>query len=183
MMQTMREEFQVLHPTIAVGSEDISVEAVTNQLTTALLRTAPFGGIGGGGRRGDRRPQRRADATFDVTGARAGLTLAGEVNRLSCTVAIVGCLPGGERTPPLATRDRRAFQIVNPRIRDEVMILGGMRLGLRLRTDGRLDLFALVAHRFPLKDRGREGATAILKRPGCCKATVIVSPECRVPRS
>ena len=117
---------------------------------------------------------RGADVTFEVTGAQAALTAAGEVTRMSGTVAIVGYHQGGDRSLPLAYWNWMAFRIANAHFREEATILRGMRIGMRLLTAGRLSLADVVTHRFPLDQIDRAFQTAHEKPTGFAKATVIV---------
>jgi L-iditol 2-dehydrogenase len=122
---------------------------------------------------------RGADMTFEVTGAQAPLTAAGEITRMSGTIAIVGYHQsnGGERTIPLASWNWMAFRIANAHFRDQAVIRRGMEVGMRLMTSGRLDLSDVVTHRFPLDQVGQAFETAHTKPEGFAKATVVVSPQ------
>jgi len=120
---------------------------------------------------------RGSDMTFEVTGAQAPLTAAGEMTRMSGTIAIVGYHQsnGGDRTIPLAYWNWMAFRIANAHFRDETVIRRGMEVGMRLMTSGRLDLSDVVTHRFPLDEIGQAFETAHAKPAGFAKATVVVS--------
>ena len=120
---------------------------------------------------------RGADVTFEVAGTQGALTAAGEVTRMSGTVAIVGYHQGGDRALPLAYWNWMAFKIANAHFREEATILRGMRTGMRLLTAGRLSLAELVTHRFPLDQIDRAFATAHAKPPGFAKATVVLTPN------
>ena len=121
---------------------------------------------------------RGSDMTFEVTGAQAPLTAAGEMTRMSGTIAIVGYHQsnGGDRTIPLAYWNWMAFRIANAHFREETVIRRGMEVGMRLMTSGRLDLSDVVTHRFPLDEIGQAFETAHAKPAGFAKATVVVSP-------
>ncbi len=122
---------------------------------------------------------RGSDVTFEVTGAQAALSVAGEVTRMSGTIAIVGYHQsgGGDRTIPLAHWNWMAFRIANAHFRGEQVIRRGMKVGMRLMTSGRLDLSDVVTHRFPLGDIARAFETAHTKPVGFAKATVVVAPD------
>lgn len=122
---------------------------------------------------------RGADVTFEVAGTQGALTAAGEVTRMSGTVATVGYHQGGNRELPLAYWNWMAFKIANAHFREVATIMRGMRIGMRLLTAGRVTLDDVVTHRFPLDQIDRAFATAHEKPPGFAKATVVVSPQAR----
>jgi L-iditol 2-dehydrogenase len=117
---------------------------------------------------------RGADATFEVTGTQAALVEAGNVTRMSGTIAIVGYHQGGNREIPLGYWNWMAFKIANAHFREVVTIMRGMEIGMRLLTSGRLSLDDLVTHRFLLAEIDDAFATAVAKPPGFAKATVVV---------
>jgi L-iditol 2-dehydrogenase len=118
--------------------------------------------------------RRGADVTFEVTGAQAALLAAGDVTRMSGTIAIVGYHQGEQRTIPLGQWNWMAFRIANAHFREVTTILRGMEIGMRLLTSGRLCLDDIVTHRFPLAEIDKAFETAVAKPPGFAKATVIV---------
>jgi 2-desacetyl-2-hydroxyethyl bacteriochlorophyllide A dehydrogenase len=115
-----------------------------------------------------------ADVSFEVVGAQAPLTLAGEVTRMSGKVVIVGFHQGEPRSLPLGFWNWMAFQILNAHFREEAIILRGMSIGMRLLTSGRLTLEDLVTHRYPFEEINRAFETAHAKPEGFVKSTVIV---------
>ena len=115
-----------------------------------------------------------ADVTFEVVGAQAPLTLAGDVTRMSGKVVIVGFHQGQPRQIPLGYWNWMAFQVLNAHFREEATILRGMRIGMRLLTSGRLSLEDLVTHRFPLDEIGQAFRTAHEKPEGFVKSTVVM---------
>lgn len=117
---------------------------------------------------------RGADVTFEVTGAQAALLAAGDVTRMSGTIAIVGYHQGEQRTIPLGQWNWMAFKIANAHFREVSTIMRGMEIGMRLLTSGRLCLDDIVTHRFPLAEIDKAFETAVAKPPGFAKATVIV---------
>jgi len=124
---------------------------------------------------------RGADVTFEVTGAQTALVTAGEVTRMSGTVAIVGYHQGANRELPLGYWNWMAFRIANAHFRDESTILHGLRTGMRLLTSGRLSLDGLVTHRFPLAQINEAFATTVAKPIGFGKATVVLDQELIAP--
>jgi threonine dehydrogenase-like Zn-dependent dehydrogenase len=117
---------------------------------------------------------RGADVTFEVTGAQAALTTAGEVTRMSGGIAIVGYHQGAPRELPLGYWNWMAFRILNAHFRDEAVILRGMRTGMRLLTAGRIQLDEMVTHRFPLARIGDAFTASVEKPAGFGKATVVL---------
>jgi threonine dehydrogenase-like Zn-dependent dehydrogenase len=115
-----------------------------------------------------------ADASFEVTGAAGPLTLMGEVTRMSGKLVIVGFHQGGMREIPLAHWNWMAFQILNAHFREERTILGGMRMGMRLLTSGRLSMDELVTHRYPLQEISQAFQAAHEKPAGFVKATILM---------
>jgi 2-desacetyl-2-hydroxyethyl bacteriochlorophyllide A dehydrogenase len=115
-----------------------------------------------------------ADASFEVVGGQAPLTLLGEVTRMSGKVVIVGYHQGEPRQIPLGYWNWMAFQILNAHFREETTILRGMRIGMRLLTSGRLSLEDLVTHRFQLHEINQAFQTAYEKPQGFVKSTVLM---------
>jgi threonine dehydrogenase-like Zn-dependent dehydrogenase len=116
-----------------------------------------------------------ADVTFEVTGVQAPLLVLGGVTRTSGKIVIVGYHQGGVREIPLGEWNWNAFEIVNAHFRDVATIMGGMRIGMRLLTSGRLEISDLVTHRYPLAEIGRAFEAAHDRPEGFVKATVTVA--------
>ena len=115
-----------------------------------------------------------ADATFEVVGAQAPLSLLGDVTRMSGKVIIVGFHQGEPRQIPLGHWNWMAFQILNAHFREESTILRGMRIGMRLLTSGRLRLDELVTHRFQLSEINQAFRAAHEKPEGFVKSTIVM---------
>ena len=116
-----------------------------------------------------------ADASFEVTGAQAPLTMLGEITRMSGKVVIVGYHQGGLRQIPLAYWNWMAFQIVNAHFREISTIMRGMHIGMRLLTSGRLRLDGLVTHTYSLPEINQAFQTAYEKPTGFVKSTVVIA--------
>ncbi|MGB8981522.1 MAG: zinc-binding dehydrogenase [Anaerolineales bacterium] len=116
-----------------------------------------------------------ADASFEVVGAQAPLSLLGEVTHMSGKVVIVGYHQGEPRQIPLGYWNWMAFQILNAHFREEATILRGMGIGMRLLTSGRMSLEDLVTHRFTLEEINQAFATAHAKPQGFVKSTVVIA--------
>jgi L-iditol 2-dehydrogenase len=117
---------------------------------------------------------RRADVTFEVTGTQPALGEAGNVTRMSGTIAIVGYHQGANREIPFGYWNWMAFKIANAHFREVATIMRGMEIGMRLLTSGRITLDDVVTHRFPLSEINEAFETVVAKPPGFTKATVIV---------
>ena len=116
-----------------------------------------------------------ADVSFEVVGTQTPLNLLGDVTRMSGKVVIVGFHQGEPRQIPLGYWNWMAFQILNAHFREEATILGGMRIGMRLLTSGRLSLEDLVSHRFGLSDINKAFLAAHEKPEGFVKSTIVMS--------
>ena len=117
---------------------------------------------------------RGADASFEVTGAQAPLSMLGDVTRMSGKVVIVGYHQGAPRELPLGYWNWMAFQVINAHFREEATIMRGMRIGMRLLTSGRMSLEGLVTHRFTLPEINRAFEAAHGKPEGFVKSTVAI---------
>jgi 2-desacetyl-2-hydroxyethyl bacteriochlorophyllide A dehydrogenase len=115
-----------------------------------------------------------ADASFEVVGGQAPLTLLGDVTRMSGKVVIVGYHQGEPRQIPLGYWNWMAFQILNAHFREETIILRGMYIGMRLLTSGRMSLDDLVTHRFQLHEINQAFRAAHEKPQGFVKSTVLM---------
>lgn len=115
-----------------------------------------------------------ADASFEVVGTQAPLSMLGDVTRMSGKVVIVGFHQGEPRQIPLGYWNWMAFRILNAHFREEATILRGMRIGMRLLTSGRLSLEGLVTHRFRLVEINQAFKTAHEKPEGFVKSTVVM---------
>jgi len=113
-----------------------------------------------------------ADVTFECTGTQAALVTAGEVTRMSGTIAMVGFHQGAAREIPLGYWNWMAFDLVNAHFRDVAIIMRGMTMGMRLLEAGRLSLEPLVTHRYAVEDIGTAFETLAAKPDGFVKATV-----------
>jgi L-iditol 2-dehydrogenase len=115
---------------------------------------------------------RGADVTYEVTGALAGLELAGRATRMSGKLCIVGYHQGGTRAVALGEWNWMALQLVNAHFRDVDTIMAGMRAGMRLVNAGLLDASSLVSVSSPLDRIADAFQIAAAKPPGFVKALV-----------
>jgi L-iditol 2-dehydrogenase len=113
-----------------------------------------------------------ADVSFEVTGVQAGLSLLGDVTRMSGTVVIAGYHQGAAREIPLYQWNWKGFRIANGHFREVSRIMRGMHVGMRLLNAGRISLDGLVTHRFALPEIDEAFRTAREKPEGFVKATV-----------
>lgn len=115
---------------------------------------------------------RGADVTFECTGTQPALVTAGEVTRMSGTIALVGFHQGAPREIPLGYWNWMAFDLVNAHFREVATIMRGMTIGMRLLETRQISLEPLVTHRFSLDDIGTAFDTAAAKPEGFVKATI-----------
>jgi threonine dehydrogenase-like Zn-dependent dehydrogenase len=115
---------------------------------------------------------RGADLSFEVTGANAGLELAGAAIRMSGKLCIVGYHQSGTRSIRLGHWNWMAFNIINAHFRDENTIMSGMRAGLRLMSAGALDVAPLLTSSFPLERIAEAFQAAAAKPDGFVKAVI-----------
>jgi L-iditol 2-dehydrogenase len=113
-----------------------------------------------------------ADLTYEVTGVNEGLSLAGDVTRMSGKLCIVGYHQGDPRQIDFGRWNWMAFQLVNAHFRSLETIMAGMRTGMRLVNAGIIDPSQLVSDVFPL-DRIADAFEAATNKPhGFVKAVV-----------
>ena len=115
---------------------------------------------------------RGADVTFEVTGVQGGLDAVAGVTRMSGKVVLVGFHQGAPRTLALGHWNWMAYDLRNAHFREPETIMRGMDVAGRLLAAGRLDLAALVTHRFDLERIDEAFAAAVAKPEGFVKAVV-----------
>lgn len=115
-----------------------------------------------------------ADVVVEATGAQAGLDLATALTRTRGRLIIYGYHQGDARTVEMQLWNLRGLDVVNAHHRDDDEYLAGMRAGLAMLTHNKLDMRALVTHRFRLEDVGEAFALAEQRPEGFVKAVVIM---------
>ena len=138
---------------------DITLDPTDADAVAAVLRHT--GGAG-------------ADVVVEATGAQAGLDLATSLTRTRGRLIIYGYHQGEARTVEMQLWNLRGLDVVNAHHRDDDEYLAGMRAGLAMLTHGKLDMGALVTHRFSLEETGDAFALAEQRPEGFVKAVVVM---------
>jgi L-iditol 2-dehydrogenase len=149
-----------LERAVALGATRV-VNTATESLTEAVMEETNGRG---------------SDLTYEVTGINDGLTLAGDVTRMSGKICIVGYHQGASRTIRLGHWNWMAFQIANAHFREIDTIMAGMRAGMELVNAGVLDVSRLVSNIYPLEGIGHAFEAATAKSAGFVKAVVAFPP-------
>lgn len=112
------------------------------------------------------------DVVVEATGTQAGLDHATELVRPHGVISILG-YHQGIRQVDMRAWNWKALDIVNAHVRDPNLLRESTRAGLEMIATGRIDLTALLTHRYPL-ERIDDAFTALWTKPrGFIKAMVI----------
>jgi threonine dehydrogenase-like Zn-dependent dehydrogenase len=95
-----------------------------------------------------------ADVVIEAVGLQWPLDLAGELVREGGRLVIAGYHQDGPRQVNMQMWNWKGLDIVSAHERDPEVLLRGMREGIAAAAAGRLDLDALVTHRYPLQQLG-----------------------------
>ena len=90
------------------------------------------------------------NVVIEACGTQAGLTLAGEMVREHGLLSIVGFHQGGLRQVNMEMWNWKAFDVINAHERRNDYLMDSMRRGLNFLAAGKLEMAALVTHRFGL---------------------------------
>ncbi|SFG71019.1 Threonine dehydrogenase [Palleronia marisminoris] len=93
---------------------------------------------------------RLADVVIEAVGLQWPLDLAGELVREGGRLVIAGYHQNGPRQVNMQMWNWKGIDIVSAHERNPEVQLRGMRDGIAAAADGRLDLDALITHRYPL---------------------------------
>ena len=93
---------------------------------------------------------RLADVVIEAVGLQWPLDLAGELVREGGRLVIAGYHQNGPRQVNMQMWNWKGIDIVSAHERDPEVQRRGMREGIAAAAEGRLDLDALVTHRYPL---------------------------------
>lgn len=108
---------------------------------------------------------------FEVSGSQPGLDLASRLVAEHGTLSIVG-YHRGRRTVDMEAWNDKALDVVNGHVRDRDRLRESTERGLAMAASGRVDIAALVTHRFPL-DRVDDAFAALAEKPpGFVKAVI-----------
>ncbi|PZF82126.1 zinc-binding dehydrogenase [Jiangella anatolica] len=116
-----------------------------------------------------------ADGDFDVvveaSGTAPGLDLATALVRPHGVLSLMG-YHLGPRTVDLQAWNWKAIDVVNAHVRDRDRLRESVRRGIDLVAAGRIDVGALVTHRFPLDQVDAAFEALADKEPGFVKAAI-----------
>ena len=110
------------------------------------------------------------DLVVEASGSQAGLTLAGELARAHGTLSILGAHES--RTVQVGMWNWKAIDVVNAHVRDQALLMSGMRVGMSLLAAGRLSLQPLITHRYPLEKISMAFSDLAEKPTGFIKAVI-----------
>ena len=116
---------------------------------------------------------RMCDVAIEAVGLQEPLDLAAELLREQGRLVIAGFHQDGRRSVDLCSWNWKGFDIVNAHFRDPAVTVEGMRVAADAVASGRLDVSALVTHRFGLERLG-DAFEAMRTRPdGFLKGVVV----------
>jgi threonine dehydrogenase-like Zn-dependent dehydrogenase len=111
------------------------------------------------------------DVVIEATGTQSGLDLATAMVRPHGVISILG-YHQSSRNVDMATWNWKALEVVNAHVRDRDRLRESVRRGLDLAATNRLDLGALITHRFP-SDQIDDAFRALQNKPdGFVKAVI-----------
>jgi threonine dehydrogenase-like Zn-dependent dehydrogenase len=113
------------------------------------------------------------DVVFEASGTQTGLDLATELVRQHGTLSILG-YHQRNRDVDLRSWNFKAIDVINAHVRDRLLLRESIRRGLSLLSAGRVDLAALITHRYPLADIDQAFTDLAEKPAGFIKAVVEV---------
>ncbi|MBB5787834.1 zinc-binding dehydrogenase [Jiangella mangrovi] len=111
------------------------------------------------------------DVVVEASGTAPGLDLATTLVRPHGVLSIMG-YHQEPRTVDLRTWNWKAIDVVNAHVRDRDRLRESVRRGLDLVAAGRIDVGALVTHRFALDQVDAAFEALVAKEPGFVKAAI-----------
>ncbi len=115
---------------------------------------------------------RGVDIGVEGAGVQATLDLTVRLVRMEGKLEVFGFHQGGRRTVDWGYWNWMAFDVVNGHTRNRNRYVEGMRLGIGMLEQGKLDMEALVTHRFPLVKINEAFAAASVKDDGFVKGVI-----------
>lgn len=115
---------------------------------------------------------RGVDIGVEAAGRQETLDLTSDIVRMEGKLEVFGFHQGEPRRVPLGYWNWMAFHIVNGHTRSAQMYVEGMKIGLRMLEDGKLDMKSLITHRFALEDINTAFARAASKEEGFVKGVI-----------
>jgi threonine dehydrogenase-like Zn-dependent dehydrogenase len=153
---------EVLESALKMGADEVYMP---DQVPERLMLTE-WGHLG---------KDRGADVVFESSGTQAGLTLAGQLVRDHGVLSLVGWHQGGLRQVDVEMWNWKAFDVINAHERRMDYLMECMRRGLALVAAGKLNMAALISHRFPLNAVDDAFRALVEKPPGYHKAVVVIN--------
>ncbi|SDU13830.1 zinc-binding dehydrogenase [Jiangella alkaliphila] len=111
------------------------------------------------------------DVVVEASGTAPGLDLATTLVRPHGVLSIMG-YHQGPRTVDLKTWNFKSIDVVNAHVRDRDRLRDSVRRGLDLVAAGRINVGALITHRFALDDVDAAFTALVDKAPGFVKAAI-----------
>lgn len=117
------------------------------------------------------------DRVIEATGAQRGLDIASELVGERALLVIAGYHQDGLRQINMQSWNWKGIDVVNAHERDPARYTEGMRKGIAMAAEGRIDLERLLTHRYPLREIG-SAYRALTERPeGFVKGWIDLSGE------
>ncbi|TDD67422.1 hypothetical protein E1262_19295 [Jiangella aurantiaca] len=112
------------------------------------------------------------DVVVEASGTAPGLDLATTLVRPHGVLSIMG-YHQGPRSVDLHTWNWKAIDVVNAHVRDRDRLRDSVRRGIDLVAAGRIDVGALITHRFGLEEVDAAFEALVAKEPGFVKAAIV----------
>ncbi|HLQ85846.1 MAG TPA: zinc-binding dehydrogenase [Salinisphaeraceae bacterium] len=120
---------------------------------------------------------RGCECVIEATGKAEPLNVAGALTAVGGRLVIAGFHQDGPREIDMQLWNWRGIDVINAHERNPAVVVQGMRAAVDAVDAGRLDLEALVTHRYPLQELG-PAMTAVQQRaPGLTKAVVLMDGD------
>ncbi len=114
------------------------------------------------------------ERVIEDTGAPEPLRLAGALTGFGPRLVIAGFHQDGPREIDMRLWNWHGIDVINAHERDPAVALEGIRQAIAAIEQGRLDLSALVTHRYPLSKLGLAMSAVSARAPGLTKAVVLM---------
>jgi threonine dehydrogenase-like Zn-dependent dehydrogenase len=112
------------------------------------------------------------DVVIEAAGTQDALDAAAQLVATAGRLVVAGFHQDGPRVVDMQSWNWRGLDVVNAHERDPRVVVEAMREAATLAASGRLDVAALVTHRFDLADLGSAFDAAATRPPGFLKAVV-----------
>ncbi|MHB8579241.1 MAG: zinc-dependent alcohol dehydrogenase [Ignavibacteriaceae bacterium] len=115
-----------------------------------------------------------ADVCFEIGGVESTLNLAADLCRMEGKLVIFGYHPGSRTIKDLGYWNWMAFNIINAHFRDKNTILNGMRIGMNLLNEQKINMTKLITHTYPLEKIEDAFIAAKNKPDGFIKSVILM---------